>query len=610
MRTALLITLLALNLVPALFPAQTTTAAAPQTPPPAIVLDQIGFYPDAPKHAVVTGVAAKEVFYIVAVVNNTPSWQGRVDTVFFGRLGPLTPSANSSLITRLADFSAFHRPGVYRVIVPGFPNSYPFTIGPNVFTQLTAAALKGYYYQRSAMTLTPGYAGLWSRPAGDPDTTVLVHPSAASALRPAGTIISCPGGWYDAGDYNKYIVNSGITMGTLFDAWEDFPEYFDTLHSNIPSLPMPPGARDAASRIPDLLNEAIYNLRWMLTMQDPADGGVYHKCTNAAFDGMVMPGVTKAPRYVVQKSTAATLDFAAVTAQAARIFAKYRRQLPGLADSCRRAATAAWQWARQHPDILYDQDAMNKNFTPAVTTGAYGDRHLEDEWFWAAAELLVTTCDSRYFPTVDSGLHLPKYPPSWSNVTMMGVYSLLRHRAKTPQNLQPALDSAKQRVLQLADAFVFWMPANAFHTVMGGGTTDFVWGSNSVAANQGMLLINAWLLQHETKYLDAALSNLDYILGRNALDICFVTGMGSRSPQHPHHRPSIADGIDPPVPGLLVGGPNPGRQDHQTYLYTEPETAYLDQSGAYASNEIAINWNAPLVYLAGAIEALQANFAR
>jgi hypothetical protein len=120
-----------------------------------------------------------------------------------------------------------------------------------------------------------------------------------------------------------------------------------------------------------------------------------------------------------------------------------------------------------------------------------------------------------------------------------------------------------------------------------------------------MLLINAWQQQHNQAYLDAALGNLDYLLGRNATGYSFVTGIGTHATLHPHHRPSIADGIVPPVPGLLAGGPNPGRQDHQTYLYLEPETAYLDQDQAYASNEIAINWNAPLVYLAGAVEALQ-----
>jgi endoglucanase len=590
--------------------ALTPSPAPAQTPAPAVVLNQLGFYPDAPKMAVITGITVKDVFYIVSVADNTPSWQGRVDTVFFGRLGSPTPSNNSSLTTRAADFSALHRPGTYRVVVPNLPNSFPFVIGTNIFSPLTTAALKGFYYQRSAMTLTPGYAGIWSRPAGHPDTAVMIHPSAASDRRPAGKIISTPGGWYDAGDYNKYIVNSGITMGTLFDVWEDFPAYFDTLHTNIPALPMPPGARDPGSRIPDILNEALYNLRWMLSMQDPDDGGVYHKCTNAVFDGMVMPGITKTPRYVVQKSTAATLDFAAVTAQAARILQKFTRQLPGLADSCRHAAESAWEWALQHPDDLYDQDSMNKSFTPAVTTGAYGDRRLQDEWFWAAAELLITTKEAKYQSRVEGQMDSPLSAPSWSGVAMMGNYSLLRNRNKLSQTLQPALDTVKQRLLKMADDYVSKQPNTAFYTVMGESVKDFSWGSNSVAANQGMLLVNAWLQLHDKKYLGAALSDLDYILGRNALNECFVTGMGSHSPLHPHHRPSVADGIDAPVPGLLVGGPNPGRQDHQTYKYTEPETAYIDQDAAYASNEIAINWNAPLVYLAGALEALQANFVR
>ncbi|HSC38494.1 MAG TPA: glycoside hydrolase family 9 protein, partial [Chitinophagaceae bacterium] len=125
------------------------------------------------------------------------------------------------------------------------------------------------------------------------------------------------------------------------------------------------------------------------------------------------------------------------------------------------------------------------------------------------------------------------------------------------------------------------------------------------AANQAIVLINAWFITKDRKYIDQALGNLDYLLGRNATGYCFVTGIGSRSTRHPHHRPSVADGIDDPVPGLLAGGPNPGRQDHCPYEFAEPETAYSDTDCAYASNEVAINWNAPLVYLANAMEALQ-----
>src|SRR5207249_4670200 len=129
------------------------------------------------------------------------------------------------------------------------------------------AALKGYYYQRASMPLEARWAGKWARPAGHPDTAVIIHTSAASAQRPAGTIIACSGGWYDAGDYNKYIVNCGITMATLLSAYEDFPHYFDTLNTVIP---------ESGDKVPDILNEIIYNLRWMLTMQDPNDGGVYN----------------------------------------------------------------------------------------------------------------------------------------------------------------------------------------------------------------------------------------------------------------------------------------------------------------------------------------------
>ena len=551
-------------------------SVAAVNPSPSIVLNQVGFYPGAPKLAVVILPVSSDSFFVIA--------RPAGDTAFSGRLGVAAPSANSTLLVRLADFSGLNKEGTYNILVPGLPHSLSFVIGRGVMGPVVVAALKGYYYQRVSMPLEAVYAGEWARGAGHPDRVVFVHASAASAGRPAGTVISSPGGWYDAGDYNKYVVNSGITMGTLLGAFEDFAAYFDTLHTSIPPI----------GGLPDILNEALYNLRWMLTMQDPGDSGVYHKCTNAVFDGMVKPGVTKAPRYVVQKSTAATLDFAAVMAQASRIFRNYPGVLPGLADSCLRAARGAWGWASLHPAVVYDQDSMNKLYQPAISTGAYGDKVFDDERFWAAAELLLATREEKYQLAVNKGMELRLSVPSWGSVGMMGVYSLLRQRA--------GVDVLQQRLLHLADSMVKRL--SAFHTVMGGRRSDFVWGSNAVAANQGMLLLNAWLLKGDRKYLNAALDNLDYLLGRNATGYCFVTGLGGFSPMHPHHRPSISDGVVAPVPGLLVGGPNPGRQDHQVYPFMDAELAYIDNDRAYASNEIAINWNAPLVYLAGGIEAI------
>jgi endoglucanase len=556
--------------------------------PSSIQLNQLGFYPEVPKMAVLTNQSTINDFYVVSI--------NLKDTLLKGVLSAPMQSGNSSLITRIADFSNFKKAGKYVIAIPGNGNSYPFSIAENVNSVVGIAALKAYYFQRVSMALQPAYAGKWSRPAGHPDTTVLIHPSAASAERPTGTVISTPGGWYDAGDYNKYIVNSGITMGTMLSAYEDFPGYFDKLKTAIP---------ESNNGVPDILDELIYNLRWMITMQDPFDGGVYNKCTNAAFDGMVMPGITKAPRYVVQKGTAATLDFAAVLAQSSRILKGFNRQFPGLADSCLTAAIKAWQWSQKNPAIRYDQDAINKIYEPKIATGGYGDQTFGDELFWAACELFTTTKDQQYFNAIQKGITTSIQLPSWGNVQMLGLYTLLRKRNVLPAFAQSFISEVQNRFLIFADSLGGGMANNAFNTVMGKTKNDFNWGNNSNAANQGIALINAYLITKDKKYIDEALTNLDYILGRNATGYCFVTGLGTKSPMHPHHRQSVADGIEEPVPGLLAGGPNPGKQDKCNYQFSEPETTYADIDCSFASNEIAINWNAPLVYLANAIEALQ-----
>jgi len=556
----------------------------------AIRLNQIGFYKTGPKIAITVKTQAS-TFLLIDSTNR--------DIVFRGKLGKERQSRYSKITTKVADFSSYQKTGSYLLHIDGLGESYPFRIDDHVHRPVALSSLKGFYYQRVSDALEKRFAGKWARDLGHPDTAVLIHPSAASEARPAGTKVSSPGGWYDAGDYNKYIVNSGITMGTLLSAYEDFSSYFDTLETNIP---------ESHNQVPDILDEVIVNLRWMMTMQDSVDGGVYHKCTNASFDGMVVPGVTTLPRYVVQKGTAASLDFAAVTAQASRILRKFDKQLPGLSDSCLLAARNAWNWALKNPDIQYDQSLINERFEPQISTGAYGDRNFEDEWYWAATELLITTGEARYSSRLTGNPKAEIHLPSWSNVETIAFYSLLRHERNLAPSLLPYIVGLKGLLIAKADLYLEKSKANAFSTVMGLSKQDFNWGSNANAANQGILLLNAYHLTGNNTYFNAALSNLDYILGRNATGYCFVTGLGSKRVMHPHHRPSAADGIADPVPGLLSGGPNYGMQDAKdgcSYLETDPEVAFVDHDCSYASNEIAINWNAPLVYLANAMEALQ-----
>ena len=555
-----------------------------------IRLNQLGFYPDAPKVAILVGDAAGP-FEVT-----TPDLK---KVVFTGTLSLRRTNAISGKTTCTADFSALKTPGTFVVRIPDVGHSYPFQIGTEVHQAAAIGSLKGFYYQRASIDLTPAYAGQWSRPAGHPDIRVLVHPSAASASRAAGTVISSPRGWYDAGDYNKYIVNSGITMGTLLSLYEDFPAFCKSLKTNIP---------ESNNALPDLLDEALWNLRWMLTMQDPADGGVYHKLTNASFDGMVMPDKALKDRYVVQKSITAALDFAAVMAQASRVFKPFARELPGLADSCLTAAVQAWQWAKKNPEQYYLQNEINKQFDPDVSTGTYEDRDASDEWIWAASELFVTTKDNTYATAVNLFPDEKTPLPAWSQVRTLGYYTLARFAKDKPFQNRAEIRAAQQHILKLADKLLAGTDQQAFGTVMGKSAQDFIWGSSSVAANQGIALIQAYRLTSDKKYLTYALTNLDYLFGRNAVGYSFLTGFGHKFTMNPHHRPSVADGIEAPVPGLLSGGTNANaaRQDKCSgYSTTIADEVYLDQSCSYASNEIAINWNAPMVYLTVAIEALQ-----
>jgi endoglucanase len=557
-------------------------ASGPLAAAPAV--DQLGYLPGGAKWAVVAGgdVAASRAdsFTVVDAITGRAVFQGPL--LAPARWAPAREDA------RLADFSALQAPGRYRVHVDGGADSAAFVIAPDAYRALAVAALKAYYFNRASLALAPEFAGPWARAAGHPDTQVRVHPSAAGPHRAAGDVIASPGGWYDAGDYNKYVVNAGISVYTLLAAYEQFPAFFRELPTHIP---------ETGNGLPDVVNESLWELQWLLTMQDPDDGGVYHKLTDGQFDGVEMPAQASGTRYVVQKSTAATLDFAAVMAQASRVMRAFESQRPGLSDRMLAASRKAWDWAQAHPWVVYQEPAD-------IHTGHYGDDHLDDEFAWAAAELYVATKDDRYYAAMHAD-RLAATVPNWGDVAGLAWMTLAQHR----QELTAAADTAliARRVGDLAEALARRWASSPFRTSM--VEDDFKWGSNSIVLNQALMLVQGYRLGGPRRELDAAQAALDQVLGRNALGRSMVTGFGTAPPLHPHHRPSQADDVAAPVPGFLVGGPNPGRQDaagcrDATYASDAPAASYLDAFCSYASNEVAINWNAPLVYVAAALQSL------
>jgi endoglucanase len=546
-----------------------------------IRLNQVGYYPDSEKIAVLTGGITGE-FRIRDISSD--------DVVFTGTLAEPKTWSYSGESVSVADFSALTLSGSFVLENDESGVSHEFRIGPNVYHDVSAAALKAYYYNRASTALPEEFAGKWARPAGHPDTNVLIHASAVTDDRPAGFRFNSSKGWYDAGDFNKYIVNSGISTYTLMAAWEHFPAYFDRLEVSIP---------ETGNGIPDILNEARWNLDWMITMQDPHDGGVYHKLTSANFAGMVMPHQNNVTRYAVMKSTAATLNFAAVMAVASRVYEPFD---PVFADSCLDAAVYAWQWALQNPAVYYNQNQMNQNFNPNINTGEYGDSNVSDEFDWAAAELYITSGDDAYWEArnfASAGIGVP----SWQSVRALAWISLNHHSADLTQAANISL--IEQRITSQGNTLRQQYNTSAYRVSMGHMSWEFLWGSNAIALNHSVLLIQAWRLTGDESYLQAASANFDYILGRNATGYSFVTGHGSHTPRFPHHRQSAADGIADPVPGFVVGGPHSGQQDGCAgYPSDLPARSYLDSWCSYSTNEVTINWNAPLAYMAGALEAI------
>ena len=497
----------------------------------------------------------------------------------------VTPSAaatwdGSGQSVQLVDFSELTTPGKYTVKVNGQEVRKDVKIEDKAFDAVTKGILKFFYYQRASMALDETYAGKWKRAAGHPDKGVSFHSSATGG---SGTVDS-PKGWYDAGDYGKYIVNSGISTYTLLSLYEHFPSFFDKLKWNIP----------ADGNLPDLLAEIKYNLDWMLTMQ-ASDGGVYHKLTTLQFSGTVMPNEDVDTRYIIGKSATATLDFAGVMAVAARVYKPFDASF---AEKALEAAKKAYSWGSQNMNTLYTSNPRD------VATGAYEDRNASDEKNFAAAELFVTTKDASY-----SASGISNNIPGWQDMSGLVTYTKAIHANDFADGA-----AAKDSLLKVADRY-----AKNASTGFGVPMTknDFYWGSNSVAANMGVWLLHAYYLTGEKKYYQGAVRTLDYLLGKNPMDMSYVTGFGTKSPMHPHHRPSQADGINEPVPGMLVGGPQPGGEDIGSQEWEckdyrvngAPAKSYFDNECSYASNEVAINWNSPVAYLAGAIEALNSGVA-
>lgn len=500
------------------------------------------------------------------------------------------------------DFSSYRTPGQGVTLTVDGEVSHPFDISGTIYEQLRSDALQFFYIQRSGIAIDGDLVGEeYARPAGhlgvapnQGDTDVPCQPGVCDYR------LDVRGGWYDAGDHGKYVVNGGIATYQLLSAFERTKNaatagFGAALGDGTLRLP----ERD--NGVPDILDEARWELEFLLRMQVPAGkplaGMAHHKIHDQNWTGLpLQPEDDDELRELHPPSTAATLNLAAVAAQCARLFAPYDA---AFAQRCGTAAKTAYAAAKANPTRYASPTDGNGG-------GAYDDSNVTDEFYWAAAELYLTTGETSYLADLTASPHhtgdvFDARGFGWQSVAALGRLDL----ATVPSGLPTAeVTRIRASVTDAADRYLAEIARQAYGLPMPGEASSYFWGGNSNVINNAIVLATAFDLTGQAKYRDGAVQTMDYIFGRNALNISYVTGWGEHAAQNQHSR-IFGYQLDPSMPkppaGSLAGGPNADLQDpfvEQLLAGCAPMFCYVDDIASYSTNEVAINWNSALSWIA------------
>ena len=563
----------------------------PDTGPP-VRVNQVGYLPDGPKHATVVTDAEGPLPWELSAPDGEVAAEGDTE--------PRGVDDTSAQNVHTVDFSEVTASGQgYTLTVDG-ETSHPFAIDADLYADLATDALSFYYPQRSGIEIDGAIAPGYEREAGhvgvapnQGDTEVTCHPDS-----PCDYSLDVSGGWYDAGDHGKYVVNGGISAHQLMSIYE---------RSHTAPTGDPDRAGDSTLRIPetdngvpDVLDEARWQMEFMLSMQvpegEPFARMAHHKVHDESWTAMpMMPADDPEPRYLHPPSTAATLNLAATGAQCSRVFAEYDADF---AATCLDAAELAWQGALTHPE----------EYASATGDGGgpYNDDDVSDEFYWAAAELYLSTAGSEYWDAV-TAYELHDDPEvftadgfDWGYTAPLGLLQL----ATVPANVE-GLEEIRRTVVEGAEQYLTNVGEHPYGLSYAPTDGVFAWGSNNLVLNNLVVLAVAHDLTEEDRFAEAVLTGMDYVLGRNALNQSYVTGHGTNDAVNQHSR-WYAHQLDPSLPnppaGSLAGGPNSQVDTWDPTAQANlagcaPQFCYIDHIDSYATNELTINWNSTLAWV-------------
>lgn len=499
-----------------------------------IHIDQLGYCTQSIKKAV---ILTDEPTFNVCLTDGTVVYTSMTSEPVYSKASDET--------VRIAEFSDVTQSGEYYISTKT-EHSYPFIIDDKPYKDLRMAVLKMFNYQRCGIDLD---CGVWSHKACHTDLATVYNTEEKKDVS---------GGWHDAGDYGRYIVAAATAVADLLLAYELSP-----------------------SKDIEVLDEVWFEIKWMFKMQDSETGGVYHKVTCKNFCGLdIMPEDEKDELIISPISAAATADFAAVMAMAARFYKEEKEELLT-------AAEHAWEWCETNPDA-----PGFKNPT-GINTGEYGDSSSLDERFWAACELFAITKDEKYHDYIKTGDIYTGL--GWADMGTFGIIAYLFHTGNDADNI--VLTQMKNKLINDCQEIMIRYEQDPYGVSLG---MNYVWGSSMTVANNAMtLLLGSYFAKDSrNEYIEAVYEHMHYLLGRNSLSQSYITSYGANASKNPHHRPSVAKNLA--VPGMVVGGPDKNLNDDAIKKECKgksPAKCYIDDDRSYASNEITIYWNSPVYFI-------------
>lgn len=562
----------------------------------ALYVNQLGYLPTGPKVATLVHPSLEPVRWSLKTSAG--------ELLANGNTQPFGYDPSSGFDAHQINFSKFPNSVSNVYLEAEGARSDVFSIRPDLYDPLPIDALSYFYLVRSGIEISADIAGReFGRPAGhtaDRATGCLDKSTSRKIYDKSWTCngkLDVSGGWYDAGDFGKYVVNGGIAVAQVLSSYERALYYSGSnsklINANLRNY-------NASNNLPDVLAEAKWQLDFLMRMQVP-DGSEYagmahHKIHGVEWNGLPLwPHRDPVRRAIHRPSTAATLNLAAVTAQAARLFQPYDA---AYANQLITASMRAHAAAIKTPDL----------FAP-LSGGQYGggdydDNDVSDEFYWADIELFISTGDAAYLNRIKASKYWSTGVFKPSGIDWQFLAGLARLQLALVPNALPDEDRlfVQRSVLAAADNYIAMQDNEAFD-IMFKADEGLGWGSNSSVLQNMVVVAAAYDLVKDKKYLNAVRKGMDYILGRNVMGISYVTGYGTRSSQNQHAR-IFAKNIDPSFPpmpkGALAGGPNSIPADEiaiKTLKGCAPQACYIDHHKSFSTNEIAVNWNAALSWV-------------